>query len=149
MSRRRRRASPVTLPVTLAVALVAAGACGAGGTEKKAARKVTVEMRDIAFDPDVLEVKAGETVDFTFRNTGRAEHEAVIGDEKVQESQEGGDMTGHAGGHKGSEKVPRVVLSPGKTGKLTYTFDQQGEILIGCHVPTHWKAGMKIVVTVD
>lgn len=150
MSRHRRQAlRPFAIAVVLAVAPVAAGACGDSGAEEKDARKVTVKMRDIAFDPDVLEVKAGETVDFTFRNTGQAEHEAVIGNEKVQENQEGGGASSHAGGHHGSEKVPRVVLSPGRTGKLMYTFDKQGEILIGCHVPSHWKAGMKIVVTVD
>ncbi|HEY3240728.1 MAG TPA: plastocyanin/azurin family copper-binding protein [Acidimicrobiia bacterium] len=124
-----------------------AGGCG-GGSEERAGRTETVAMRDIAFAPDRLEVKEGETVEFVFRNTGQAEHEAVIGDEKLQESQEGGGMGGHAGGHKGSEDVPRVVLSPGRTGKLTYTFNEPGEVFIGCHVPNHWKAGMKVAIQV-
>jgi uncharacterized cupredoxin-like copper-binding protein len=106
-------------------------------------------MRDRRFEPDRLEVKAGETVEFVFTNDGAAEHEAVIGDEKLQMSQEGDGMSGHAGGHQGSEKVPRVVLSPGRTGKLTYTFDEPGEVFIGCHVPGHWQAGMKPAVTVS
>lgn len=121
----------------MAVLVVLAAACGGEGDRgERAGRTVHIEMRDIAFDPDRLEVKEGETVEFVFRNTGQAEHEAVIGDEEVQESQEGGG--GHSGGHQGSEDVPRVVLSPGRTGKLTYTFDQAGDVLIGCHVPTHW-----------
>lgn len=131
---------------SVAVAFLLAGACG-GGSEERAGRTVTVDMRDLAFAPDRVEVKAGETVEFVFRNTGQAEHEAVIGDEKLQESQEGG-MGGHSGGHQGSEHVPRVVLSPGRTGKLSYTFEEPGVVYIGCHVPTHWAAGMKVTVTV-
>lgn len=128
--------------------LVVAGACGGDGGSESAGRTIEVTMRDIAFDPDRLEVKAGETVEFAFKNTGMAEHEAVIGDAEFQEQEEkgGGHSEGH---HGGGEKVPRVVLSPGREGKLTYTFDEPGEILIGCHVPAHWTAGMKVTVTVQ
>ncbi|MGH8991236.1 MAG: cupredoxin domain-containing protein [Acidimicrobiia bacterium] len=127
--------------------LAVAAACGGGGGAASAGRTVTVDMVDIAFEPDRLEAKAGETVEFVFDNTGMAEHEAVIGDAELQAREESGG--GHAGGHHGAEKVPRVVVSPGRTGKLTYTFDEPGEILIGCHVPTHWAAGMKVAVTVE
>lgn len=44
--------------------------------------------------------------------------------------------------------MSRVVLSPGRTGKLSYTFDQPDNLFIGCHVPTHWDAGMKVAITV-
>ncbi len=138
-----RGPSAVTAALLLAVL---AAACGHGG--HKSGRTVSIEMRDIAFEPDRLEVKAGETVEFVFRNTGQAEHEAVIGDEKLQESQEGEGSSGHAGGHKGSEHAARVVLSPGREGKLTYTFDKPGSLYIGCHVPNHWDAGMKVAITV-
>jgi uncharacterized cupredoxin-like copper-binding protein len=131
----------------VAVVLLVAAGCGGGG-EEKTGRQVAVTMRDLEFDPDRLEVKAGETIEFVFTNAGQAEHEAVIGDQKLQLSQEHNGSSGHAGGHKGSEKVPRVVLSPGRTGKLTYTFDEAGEMFIGCHVPGHWPAGMKLAVTV-
>jgi uncharacterized cupredoxin-like copper-binding protein len=142
MRSRRHRA-----PAAVALFLLAAACGGHGGHQ--AGRTVSIEMRDIAFVPDRLEVKAGDTVEFVFHNTGQAEHEAVIGDDMLQESQEGGgSSSGHAGGHKGSEHVSRVVLSPGRTGKLSYTFDKPGQLLIGCHVPTHWDAGMKVAVTV-
>jgi uncharacterized cupredoxin-like copper-binding protein len=125
--------------------LALAAACG-GDSSGSAGRTVNVEMVDIAFQPDRLEAKVGETVEFVFKNTGLAEHEAVIGDARTQEREERGGA--HAGGHHGSEKVPRVVLSPGREGRLTYTFDEPGEMLIGCHVPTHWDAGMKVAITV-
>ena len=140
--------------VTLAAAgMVVAGACGgggggAGGSEADAARTVEVKMVDIAFEPDRLEAKAGETVEFVFTNTGMAEHEAVLGDAGVHEREE--RVGGHSGGHAGhgSDGVPRVVLDPGKEGKLTYTFNEPGEVFIGCHISTHWKAGMKVAITV-
>jgi len=147
MMRPGRHRGPTAVATLLLVALAAA--CGGhGGHGGQAGRTVSIGMRDIAFEPDRLEVKAGETIEFVFRNTGQAEHEAVIGDEKLQESQEGDGPSGHAGGHKGSEHVPRVVLSPGRTGKLSYTFDKPGNLFIGCHVPTHWDAGMKVAITV-
>jgi uncharacterized cupredoxin-like copper-binding protein len=130
----------------VAALLLLAAACGGHEEHRAGGRTVNIEMRDIRFDPDRVEVKTGETVEFVFRNTGQAEHEAVIGDEKVQESQEEGG--GHAGGHQGSEHVPRVVLSPGRTGKLSYTFDKPGHVFIGCHVPNHWDAGMKVAVSI-
>jgi uncharacterized cupredoxin-like copper-binding protein len=130
-----------------AVVLSLAVACGGGGGAK-ADRSVAVTMRDLRFEPDRLEVKAGETVEFVFTNAGASEHEAVIGEEKLQMSQEAGGSDSHAGGHHGSMKVSRVVLSPGRTGTLTYTFDDPGEVLIGCHVPGHWAAGMKATLTV-
>ena len=133
--------------VVMAVVLVLAWACGGGGRgDEGAQRQMAVTMKDIAFEPTELEVRAGETVEFVFTNKGQAEHEAVIGDARLQESQEG-EADDHAGGHHGS-KVPRVVLSPGRTGKLTYTFETAGELFIGCHVPNHWDAGMKVAVTV-
>ncbi len=143
MSRR-----PVWWAGVATVVLFLAAACGSGGGGK-ADRSVAVTMRDLAFEPDRLEVKAGETVEFAFTNAGAQEHEAVIGDEMLQMSQEEGGSDSHASGHHGSEKVARVVLSPGRSGKLTYTFDKPGEILIGCHVPGHWKAGMKLAVDVQ
>ena len=133
-------------PAVVALFLLAA-ACG-GHEGHRGGRTVSVEMRDIAFEPDRLEVKAGETVEFVFENTGQAEHEAVIGDAAFQEAQEAGSDD-HAGGHHDSGKVPRVVLSPGRTGKLTHTFDEAGVLFIGCHVPNHWKAGMKVAIAVS
>ena len=141
------------LALAAAVAVVAGGCGGGGGTdgaggEGTAGRTVNVKMVDIAFEPERLEVTAGETVEFVFTNTGMAEHEAVIGDAALHEREEraGGHSAGH--GDHGSDGVPRVVLGPGKEGKLTYRFDEPGEILIGCHIATHWEAGMKVAVTV-
>ena len=43
---------------------------------------------------------------------------------------------------------PIVLVSPGETGELRHTFDQDGDVLIGCHVPGHW-ATMRAIVVVQ
>ena len=41
-----------------------------------------------------------------------------------------------------------VEVAPGETATLVYTFDEPGTLLIGCHVPGHYAAGMKGTITV-
>jgi len=43
---------------------------------------------------------------------------------------------------------PVVEVKPGKTGELRYTAQQAGTLLIGCHQPDHWKAGMRATIDV-
>jgi uncharacterized cupredoxin-like copper-binding protein len=105
---------------------------------------VEVEMKDFAFSPSTFRVKKGETVTFRYHNPTTLLHEAVIGDESVQ-SEHGKAMTEH-GGHPEEGKV--VEVAAGKTAELTYTFAQGGTLLIGCHQPGHYEAGMKATVTV-
>jgi uncharacterized cupredoxin-like copper-binding protein len=145
------------LVVVACVALVAA-ACGgdddattAGGASDT--RPVEVDMVDIAFEPDQLEVAEGETIRFVFTNRGEVAHEAFIGDADAQTDHEAemrnaeGDG-GHGGGHSDDEGIEAVTVDPGDSEELTYTFDDAGTTEIGCHEPGHYDAGMKIAVAV-
>jgi uncharacterized cupredoxin-like copper-binding protein len=120
------------------------GGTGAGA----AARTVDVEMRDIAYVPTTVAVHAGETVKFVFHNKGQAVHEAFLGDEAAQAAHEkemqGGDMGGMKG-HEGNV----IKVDPGKTGSLTHTFGPGESLLIGCHEPGHYGAGMKVILPVS
>ena len=131
----------------LAVAMLTA-ACGAGEpSAEDADRVVDVTMTDNAFDPNTIEVEAGETITFNFTNDGALAHDAFIGDAEAQEehgeSMDSGDMEGH-----NMDDGDALLLEPGKSGELTHTFEESGEILIGCHQPGHYEAGMKSTVTV-
>ncbi len=139
---------------TVVVAAVLATACGgsdgsSSSTGGDADRTVEVKMVDIAFKPAAITAKKGETIRFVFTNDGKAAHDAFIGDEAAQDGHETemngssdmGDM------HEGEQDA--ITVGPGKHGELTHTFDEQGTVLIGCHQPGHYKAGMKIVVTVS
>ena len=138
----------------LVAAVVFLGGCGGGGGghgshSSTADRVVNVTMRDIAFDPATVEVKAGETVRFVFHNEGQIRHDAFIGDEAAQaehekEMQEAGSdgKDGHGDGHG-------VTVDPGDIDSLTHTFKTGDVLVIGCHQVGHYAAGMKVAVTVS
>lgn len=158
----------------LAVAGVTLAACGdtsddtttAGGT-----RTVEIEMRDIKFSPDTVQVAAGETVRFVFKNVGAVPHDAFIGDEAAQDDHEmemraaDGSMSSSSsmtmdssttsssmdmGGGDGGDAVENgITVEPGDTGELTYTFSEGEELLIGCHQAGHYAAGMKITLNMS
>lgn len=48
--------------------------------------------------------------------------------------------------HKNSADA--VTGAPGKTGELTHTFKTGQAVLVGCHQPGHYTAGMKLAVDV-
>jgi uncharacterized cupredoxin-like copper-binding protein len=117
-----------------------------GGTSSPTAGKpVAVVMKDDSFLPDHLSLKQGETVTFRFTNSGAQLHEAVIGNEDAQAQAE---MAMQHGGHSGMSMTNTVEVKPGTTGELTMTFDKAGDVLIGCHQPGHYAAGMRATVTV-
>ncbi len=113
-------------------------------------RTVEIEMVDIEFEPDTLEVARGETVRFVFANSGDVAHDAFIGDESAQAEHEAAmrEADGDEHGGHGDEAENAISVEPGDTGELTYTFDRAGTIEIGCHQEGHYDAGMKITVEV-
>lgn len=139
----------------MTMALVSLLAVGCGGSDHetqgstsdaKAARTVDVTMKEFAYEPASVSVKAGETVKFVFRNSGAILHDAFLGDEAAQTEHEQ-EMRG---GGKMEHDDAAVKVIPGKTGELTHTFDKAGEaLIIGCHETGHYQAGMKMTVTVS
>ncbi|HUG15569.1 MAG TPA: heavy metal translocating P-type ATPase, partial [Thermomicrobiales bacterium] len=105
-------------------------------------RTITVDANDqMRFVPGNLTVEAGETIAFTVTNTGVIPHEFVIGNAHEQE-EHGADM-GAGDGHEDNDVANAMTLAPGETRTLLYTFNEPGELLIGCHVPGHYEAGMR------
>ena len=107
-------------------------------------------MRDTLFDPDEVSVERGDTVTFRFENNGKLRHDAFIGDEEAQEMHEDearmSDDVGH-GAHAASEE-DAITVEPGESGPMEYRFTEGGEIIIGCHEPGHYAAGMRVKVEV-
>lgn len=119
-------------------------------------------MVDIAYEPTTIAVSAGETITFVFVNNGAIRHEAVFGNEAVQEDHEAemadmsgmdmddaemGDSADGDGDH--TEEVPAISLEPGATGEIEVTFKAGDEMIIGCHEPGHWAAGMRVDINVE
>lgn len=158
------RQRPVLVAAPLGLILVLA-ACGEDEQPVGTAEDpltVEIDMVDIGYEPDAVDVSTGETVRFVFTNEGDVNHDAFIGDEAAQDAHEDemraaedgddemGDMGGDAEdeGEMGGEE-DAIVVEPGDTGELTYTFDEPGELLIGCHESGHYAAGMIVTINVS
>ncbi len=152
--------TPIRLvTATVAVAALGLAACGddnstVAGTQSEP-RTVEIEMRDIAFSPDALDVQAGETVRFVFHNKGAVRHDAFIGDEAAQDdhememrgSGEMGDMGDEGGnGHDSMSDAGGITVEPGETKDFTHTFAEGDALLIGCHEEGHYAAGMHVTM---
>lgn len=140
--------SRLTAPALLVTLAVGLAACG-GDDEPTAAadRTVEIDMVDIAFEPAEVEVAAGETVRFVFTNDGEIAHDAFIGDADAQDDHAADMADDHGGGH-GDDGGDGITVEPGETAELTHTFTaDDDEVLIGCHQPGHYEAGM--VTTVE
>jgi uncharacterized cupredoxin-like copper-binding protein len=112
-----------------------------------AVREVTVTMTDeLRFEPESMTVAAGETVRFVVHNAGATDHEFLIGDEAAQARYAAEMADGHDDAHS---RGAGIALGAGKTGEVTYTFDEPGELLIGCHEPGHYDGGMVARITVQ
>ena len=139
----------------------------------KATRSVEVVMGDMSFTPKAIDIKAGETIRFVLVNKGQLLHEFNLGDaamhakhqqEMLQMQQSGmltptgmkemsHDMAGmnHAAmGHGMQHDDPNSVLvEPGKTAELTWTFSKATGLEFACNIPGHYQAGMVGKLTVS
>ena len=139
----------MTMRATIAALVfgaVALTACAPASQDPTLVREVSVTMTDeLRFEPDAVTVSAGETVRFVVHNAGATDHEFLIGDETAQATFAAEMADGHGDTHAGDAGV---ALGPGETGEFTYTFDEPGDLLIGCHEPGHYDGGMVARITV-
>ena len=135
----------------------------------KASRSVEVVMGDMTFTPKAIEIKAGETVRFVLVNKGQLLHEFNLGDaamharhqQEMLQMQQHGMLTptgvkamdhsamagmGHGMQHDDSNSV---LVEPGKTAELTWTFTKATSLEFACNIPGHYQAGMVGKVTVS
>ena len=91
----------------------------------------------MTYEPLEISVQAGATVSFVVENVGVIPHEFFVGDEDDQEHHAEEMASGGAHGHDEA-----LRLEAGETGRLEVTFDDPGTLLVGCHEPGHYEAGM-------
>lgn len=170
ISKRIRRATPI-----VAVAAILLSACGGTTATTTAATTATTMMMeeehtefafgepaepseasrtveilagdDLRFNPSALTVAAGETVTFRIVNNGQLPHDFTLGDQATQDEHEA-EMAETAGMTMPDE-ANAIVVAAGETRELTWRFAEPGTILMGCHVPGHYAAGMKGEITVE
>jgi uncharacterized cupredoxin-like copper-binding protein len=98
------------------------------------------------FSPGKMEVKLGETIRLTIKNSGQVMHEFVIGTRK--------ELDEHAAlmvkFPKMEHDEPYMAhVAPGKTGEIVWHFNRAGTFDFACLIAGHYQAGMTgtIIVT--
>ncbi|MEP6639614.1 MAG: hypothetical protein ABJC39_09730 [Chloroflexota bacterium] len=122
-----------------------------------APREVNIIAKDYTFLPDALDLAPGETVVLHVVNGGLEVHEAVIGDERVQDAWQVAEAAtvGAPPGPTPVVTVPpdvaglRIVVRSGERVDLVWTVPDTAPAtawIVGCHIPGHWDRGMRIPV---
>ena len=158
--------------MSITVTALGAGAHGGGhghsaesgepGKASEATRSITVAMYDNYYKPETIEVKPGETVRFVVENKGKLVHEFNIGTPGTHEAHqkemmmmvEHGVIQGNKLNHDMMEMdmgdgqsmkhddPNSVLLEPGQSEEIVWTFSKKGNIEFACNVPGHYQAGM-------
>lgn len=138
----------LALAVALALLLAACSGQPASLGSADPDRSVDVSMSDdMRYRPGSFEFLAGQTIRFAVRNLGQVRHEFFIGDAAAHEDHaaEMREMTDDSMDH---EEPGLLTLDAGQSGTLDYTFEQAGQLFVGCHEPGHYEAGMVADITV-
>jgi uncharacterized cupredoxin-like copper-binding protein len=123
-------------------------------------RDVNLIARDDVFSPPAIDVVPGETVVLHVINGGLENHEAVIGDDRVQDAWEIAEANAppvRPGATPAISVAPdlaglRIVVGSGARMDVTWTVPSDPRVvsglIVGCHVPGHYAKGMRIPVTI-
>ena len=103
-------------------------------------RTIEVTMDDrMRFSPEAIAVRAGEQIRFRVHNTGKIQHEMVLGSRE--------ELIAHA---KLMQRFPNmeheepymVHVAPGASAEMYWTFNRSGSFEFACLLPGHFEAGM-------
>ena len=140
----------VLLGAQLAAAPAALPAAATPGSAAQP-RDVTVVMHDYSFQPNPLELFAGETVRLNVINGGMLAHELVLGDGAVQQAWSQADALATPAALLASPPPAsvapdvggvRVLLGSGQTTTVVYQVPANQPLQLMCHLPGHVEHGM-------
>lgn len=135
---------------------------GGPGDAADVTRTISVTMYDNYYEPENLDIKEGETVKFVIKNAGELVHEFNIATAAMHKAHapemmmmmehgvlEGDRINWDAAkkmqatmGHGMHDEPNSVLLEPGKTDEIIWTFPKHAELEFACNVPGHYDAGM-------
>jgi uncharacterized cupredoxin-like copper-binding protein len=155
-----RRTTAIACLASLALGLAACAAAPAAPTPPvrrgtpDAPREVNIIAKDYLFVPSEVDLIPGETVLFHVVNGGLVVHEAVVGDQAVQDAWEIAEAAtvDAPPGPTPAVSVPpdvaglRAVVQSGERRDALFTVPATGMLIIGCHIPGHYAKGMYVPV---
>ncbi len=131
------------------------GQVGAKGDPVDARRTLSIAMTDNAYAPKSITVQKGETVRFIVKNSGEFVHEFNIGTAEMHKAHQGEMLAMMESGALGPSRIDHskmgamqhddpnsILLEPGQSGEIVWTFGISGEIEFACNVPGHYESGM-------
>ena len=123
-----------------------AEAFGQPGIAKNVTRTIAIMTTDaMRFAPDSLSFRRGETVRLHVTNTGKLEHEFVLGTQA--EIDEHAEMMRRMPGMVHAD-ASSARVKPGQSADIVWQFSRTGQFLYACLIPGHREAGMTGRVTV-
>lgn len=131
------------------------------GSQEKVQRTLKIVMYDNYYEPSKIAVNPGETILFQLENRGKLLHEFSLATPAMHiahqphmaEMLKNGSITtkriNHEKLHGGmSHDDPNsVLLEPGETAELIWTFPVGGTLEFACNLPGHYQTGMAGDVT--
>ena len=135
---------------------------GSPGVQSEATKTVKIAMFDNYFQPKSLQFKEGETVQFIVKNSGEFVHEFNIATKDMHKSHgpemlmmiehgviEADKINWDAAksmqkklGHGMHNEPNSVLLEPGETAEIVWTFPTHALLEFACNVPGHYESGM-------
>jgi uncharacterized cupredoxin-like copper-binding protein len=113
---------------------------GIAAERREARRSIKITMGDdMRFHPDTIEVKEGDTVRLSIRNTGKLMHELVLGTTPVLEEHAALMIKFPDMEH---DEPYMAHVPPGKSGEIVWTFNRTGDFRFACLMAGHYQAGM-------
>jgi uncharacterized cupredoxin-like copper-binding protein len=146
----------VAVRAGLAISFVGAvAACAAPASTTTGDRTIEIEMRDFAFSPDSLTLRAGERITLSFKNVGKLEHEFMAGTQPaygkgyLEDLLTGAHIEGgaeHGMDHPGTG----IRVAPNTTKAFTFVVpERNGVFEFGCFVVGHYESGMHGRLVID
>ena len=142
---------------------------GEKGESSEVDKVININMYDNYFEPNVVNIKKGETIKFLVKNFGSLVHEFNIATNKMHLSHQTemlkmmeneillGDIidyekmkeiakTDHSMAHSHSNSV---LLEPGKSGEIIWKFNTKIILEAACNVPGHYESGMITKININ
>ena len=125
-------------------------------------RTIEIKMYDNYFEPNVINIKKGETIKFLVKNLGLLVHEFNIATKKMHlnhqpemmEMMENEILLGDKIDYKKMKEIAKtnhsmahshsnsVLLEPNKSGEIIWKFNTDINLEAACNVPGHYVSGM-------
>ena len=141
---------------------------GEKGDINDVTKVINVKMFDNYYEPNIIQVKKGETIKFVVQNLGEmvheyniatkemhikhqpemqrlVEHEILLVDKIDMKKMKEMSKKDHSLSHSHSNSV---MIEPKKTGEIIWKFSQNLSLEMACNVPGHYETGMvgKIII---